>query len=63
MYIRALDFLWLTEKSVCIISIVRLVALVNEDLVSPDMDWNFAQVGVWTVTESNIAIVSGISEP
>ena len=47
------------EESVCIISIIRLVTLVNVDLVSPDLDWNFAQVGIWTITESNIAIVSG----
>ena len=45
--------------SVIIVSIVRLVALVDVDLHSPDLDWNFAPIGVWTETESNIAIVCG----
>ena len=47
------------RNSVCIVSIVRLVTLVSVDLKSLDLYWNFAQVGIWTATESNIAIVSG----
>ena len=47
-------------SSVIIISIVRLVALVDvRNVHSPDLDWNFALIGVWTETESNIAIVCG----
>ena len=42
-----------------IISIVRLVTVVDVDLNSPDLDWNFAPLIVWTVTESNIAVVCG----
>ncbi|KAL6721256.1 hypothetical protein ACLMJK_000358 [Lecanora helva] len=43
---------------VIIISIVRLATLVQIDLKSPDLDYNFAMVGVWTITEGNMAIVS-----
>lgn len=43
---------------VTIISIVRLTTLVSVDLKSPDLDYNFAYVGVWTSTENNMAIVS-----
>ncbi|KAL9129396.1 MAG: hypothetical protein Q9175_007303 [Cornicularia normoerica] len=42
---------------IIIISIVRLVALVQTDLTSPDLDWNLAFVGVWSATEGNMAIV------
>ena len=45
--------------SVTVISIVRLATIVSVDLKSPDLDYNFAYVGIWTATESNIAIVSG----
>lgn len=40
-------------------SIVRLVTLIQVDLHSPDLDWNYSLVGVWTVTETNIAVVCG----
>lgn len=40
-------------------SVVRLIALVQVDLHSPDLDWNYSLVGVWTVAETNIAIVCG----
>ena len=40
-------------------SIVRLVTLIRTDLASPDLNWNLAPVGIWTITESNLAIVSG----
>ncbi|KAL8747123.1 MAG: hypothetical protein Q9190_000946 [Brigantiaea leucoxantha] len=46
------------SESVTLISIVRLSTLVNVDLHSLDLDWNFTYVGVWTITESNMAIVS-----
>lgn len=42
-------------------SIVRLVALLNVDLHSSDLDWIFAPVGIWTEVESNIAIVCGMA--
>ena len=42
-----------------IISIVRLVALVQIDLTSPDLYWNFTFVGIWTAIEYNMAIVCG----
>lgn len=33
----------------------------NTDLKSPDLDWNFAYVGIWTEAESNMAIFAGVS--
>ena len=47
------------DESVCIISAFRLVALINGDIASLDLDWNYVQVGIWTATECNMAIVSG----
>ena len=35
------------------------MTLVATDLMSPDLDWNFALVTVWSITESNMAIVCG----
>ncbi|KAI4131698.1 MAG: hypothetical protein LQ338_001099 [Usnochroma carphineum] len=40
-----------------VVSIVRLVILLDLDLKSKDLDYNFAPFGVWTRTEANIAIV------
>lgn len=45
--------------SVIIISIVRLIACVNADYHSPNLDHNFAPIVIWSETESNIAIVCG----
>ncbi|KAL9614954.1 MAG: hypothetical protein Q9167_000596 [Letrouitia subvulpina] len=54
----ALAGIFMLGGFVTIISIVRLSTLVSVDLKSLDLDWNFALVGVWTLTESNMAIVS-----
>lgn len=43
---------------VTIISIVRLHALVFASTTSPDLDWNYVYVVIWTTVEANIAIVS-----
>lgn len=43
---------------VTIMSIVRLTTLISVDFKSPDLEYNFAYVGIWTCTEGNIAIVS-----
>ena len=50
----------LAIHSVCIASIFRLVNVIEVDLTSPDVTWNFAFVGVWTLVESNAAIISGM---
>lgn len=38
---------------------VRLIIVVSVDLKSPDLDWNMAPSVVWSITESNIAVVCG----
>lgn len=53
----ALAGIFMLGGFIIIISILRLVILVRLDLKSPDIDWNFAFVGVWTATEGNMAIV------
>ncbi|KAL8726561.1 MAG: hypothetical protein Q9181_005998 [Wetmoreana brouardii] len=53
----ALAGIFLLGGFIIIISILRLVSLVDTDLNSPDLDWNFAFVGVWAATEGNMAIV------
>ena len=45
--------------SVVIVSIIRLVNLVNADFNSQDTTWNIAPVIMWSGTEINIAIVCG----
>ena len=40
-------------------SVVRLTTVISVDFKSPDLEYNFAYVGIWTSTEGNIAIVSG----
>lgn len=55
----ALAGMFMLGGFVTIISIVRLSALVSVDLTSPDLTWNFSYVSIWTITESNMAIVSG----
>lgn len=54
----ALSSIFMLGSFVTIISIVRLTTLISVDLKSPDLDYNFAYVGIWTSTEGNIAIVS-----
>ncbi|KAM0796944.1 hypothetical protein BDR22DRAFT_811162 [Usnea florida] len=53
----ALAGIFLLGSFIIIISIVRLVALVQVDLTSPDLDWNFVFVGIWSAIEYNMAIV------
>ncbi|KAM0332420.1 hypothetical protein ACHAQA_002700 [Verticillium albo-atrum] len=40
------------------ISIVRLVNILDVDLTSPDVTWNFVGAIVWTNTEANCAIIA-----
>ncbi|CRK13331.1 Satratoxin biosynthesis SC1 cluster protein 4 like [Verticillium longisporum] len=43
---------------VTVISVVRLVNILDVDLASPDVTWNFVGAVVWTNTEANGAIVA-----
>jgi hypothetical protein len=43
---------------VTVISIVRLVNILNVDLASPDVTWNFIGAVIWTNTEANCAIIA-----
>jgi hypothetical protein len=49
----------LTESSVCVASIMRLLAVVNEDL-EVDPTWNLVDQGIWAKMEADFAIISGI---
>jgi hypothetical protein len=43
---------------VTIISVVRLVNILNVDLASPDVTWNFVGAIIWTNTEANCAVIA-----
>lgn len=53
----ALAGIFLLGGFIIIISIVRLVAVVQVDLTSPDLNWNFVFVAIWTAIEFDMAIV------
>ena len=38
---------------------MRLISVVTADVTSPDITYNFTEVGIWAVVECNIAIISG----
>ena len=42
-------------------SIVRYIYILNLDLASPDITWNFVNVQIWTGLESHANIVCGKS--
>ncbi|CAH0046963.1 unnamed protein product [Clonostachys solani] len=42
---------------VTIVSLVRLIQVINLDLTNVDITWNFASVGTWTIVEGNVAIL------
>lgn len=45
--------------SVTIVSIVRLNYLLQGNLTSPDITWNFVDIALWSVLEGNVAIFCG----
>lgn len=45
--------------SVTIVSIVRLHYLLQGNLTSPDITWNFVDIALWSVLEGNVAIFCG----
>ncbi|MCJ1263967.1 hypothetical protein MMC22_003838 [Lobaria immixta] len=45
------------------VSITRLIYLINLDLHSPDVTWNFGVTQIWTCVEMNIAVVCGSLNP
>ena len=46
-------------NSVVGVSIARFTFIINLDLHSPDITWNFVNVQIWTGVESHIAITCG----
>lgn len=46
--------------SVTIVSIVRLHYLLQGNLTSPDITWNFVNIALWSVVEGNTAIFCGM---
>ncbi|CAH0003447.1 unnamed protein product [Clonostachys byssicola] len=42
---------------VTVVSLVRLIQVINLDLTNVDITWNFASVGTWTIVEGNVAIL------
>lgn len=42
-------------------SIVRYIYIINLDLASPDITWNFVNVQIWTGLENHVNIVCGKS--
>lgn len=49
--------------SVTIVSIVRLHYLLQGNLTSPDITWNFVNIALWSVVEGNTAIFCGKHVP
>lgn len=50
----------MTYRSVTIVSIVRLKLILNVDLLSADITWNFNDTIIWTNIETNTAIICGM---
>ncbi|KAF4445629.1 integral membrane protein [Fusarium austroafricanum] len=53
----AVVFIFTLGAFVTIISIIRLVFILNLDLKSPDVTWNITNTLIWSYVETNIAIV------
>ncbi|KAL7961750.1 hypothetical protein V8C34DRAFT_272282 [Trichoderma compactum] len=53
----ALAGIFLVGLFVTIISIVRLHFLLQGNLTSPDITWNFVDIALWSVLEGNVAII------
>ncbi|KAL8727983.1 MAG: hypothetical protein Q9181_005500 [Wetmoreana brouardii] len=45
------------------VSIARFTFIINLDLVSPDITWNFVNVQIWTGVESHVGIICGKGPP
>ncbi|KAL8703730.1 MAG: hypothetical protein Q9201_003103 [Fulgogasparrea decipioides] len=47
------------------VSIARFTFIINLDLVSPDITWNFVNIQIWTVAECHVGITcgKGVSPP
>ena len=43
---------------VCVVSIYRLKKLLETDFASPDLTWTFTDIAMWSVVETNVALVS-----
>lgn len=52
----ALAGIFLVGLFVTIVSIVRLNYLLQGNLTSPDITWNFVDIALWSVLEGNVAI-------
>ncbi|KKO99683.1 hypothetical protein THAR02_08213 [Trichoderma harzianum] len=52
----ALAGIFLVGLFVTIVSIVRLHYLLQGNLASPDITWNFVDIALWSVLEGNVAI-------
>ncbi|KAL6830242.1 hypothetical protein V8C40DRAFT_181156 [Trichoderma camerunense] len=52
----ALAGIFLVGLFVTIVSIVRLHYLLQGNLTSPDITWNFVDIALWSVLEGNVAI-------
>jgi hypothetical protein len=50
-------------RSVTVVSIVRLHYLLQGNLTSPDITWNFVNIALWSVVEGNTAIFCGMHAP
>lgn len=48
----------LTEGSVCVASIMRLVAVITQK-DDVDISWNIVNQSIWATVEANFAIISG----
>lgn len=46
-------------KSVVGVSVARFTFIINLDLASPDITWNFVNTQIWTGVESHVGIVCG----
>ncbi|QYS93196.1 Epl1/Sm1 [Trichoderma simmonsii] len=55
----ALAGIFLVGLFVTIVSIVRLHYLLQGNLTSPDITWNFVDIALWSVLEGNVAIFCG----
>ena len=44
-------------------SIVRYIYILNLDLASPDITWNFVNVQIWTGLVSHVNIICGKTPP
>jgi hypothetical protein len=54
----ALTATFLIGGFVCIVSIVRIIELIDNGMKSHDLTWQYSSPAIWTCVEANIAIVS-----